>query len=222
LRPNGIIIAIDGPTASGKSTTAREAAKQLGYTHINTGAMYRAFALYASQWGIDLSSDERIPELAERAYIDFDENGNILLEGKDVSKEIQAPEIAQLASELATLLYVRGKMVAMQQDIGKDGGVVLDGRDIGTVVFPDAELKIFLVANAKTRALRRKEELVRAGNDISLEKLTKEIEERDKRDAQRELSPLKKAVDAIELDTSKLTIDEQVEKVVALARTKKQ
>jgi len=180
--------------------------------------MYRAFALYASQWGVDLSSDERIPELAERAYIDFDENGNILLEGKDVSKEIQAPEIAQLASELATLPYVRGKMVAMQRDIGKDGGVVLDGRDIGTVVFPDAELKIFLIANAKTRALRRKEELANAGNDISLEKLTKEIEERDKRDAERELSPLKKAADAIELDTSKLTIDEQVAKVVALAR----
>ena len=220
MRPNGIIIAIDGPTASGKSTTAREAAKRLGYTHINTGAMYRAFALYASEWGVDLSSDERIPELTEKAYIDFDENGNILLEGRDVTSEIQAPEIAQLASELATLPQVRAKMVAMQQEIGKNGGVVLDGRDIGTVVFPDAELKIFLIANAKTRAYRRKEELVRAGNDISLEKLTHEIEERDRRDSERELSPLRKANDAIELDTSKLTIDEQVARVVELAKRK--
>ena len=218
MRPNGIIIGIDGPTASGKSTTAREVAKRLGYIHINTGAMYRAFALYASQWGVDLSSDERIPELSEKAYIDFDEDGNILLEGRDVTKEIQAPEIAQLASELATLPQVRSKMVAMQQEIGKNGGVVLDGRDIGTVVFPDAELKIFLIAAAETRAERRLDELVSSGTNISLDKLTEEIKERDKRDSERELSPLKKAADAIELDTSKLTFDEQVEKVVELAR----
>ena len=220
MRPNGIIIGIDGPTASGKSTTAREVAKRLGYIHINTGAMYRAFALYASQWGVDLSSDERIPELSEKAYIDFDEDGNILLEGRDVTKEIQAPEIAQLASELATLPQVRSKMVAMQQEIGKNGGVVLDGRDIGTVVFPDAELKIFLIAAAETRAERRLDELVSSGTNISLDKLTEEIKERDKRDSERELSPLKKAADAIELDTSKLTFDEQVEKVVELAKGK--
>ena len=218
MRPKGIIIAIDGPTASGKSTTAREVAKQLGYIHINTGAMYRAFALYASQWGVDLSSDERVPELAEKVYIDFDESGNILLEGRDVNKEIQAPEIAQLASELATLPIVREKMVALQQEIGKEGGAVLDGRDIGTVVFPDAELKIFLIANAKTRAERRKEELALTGNGISLEKLTKEIEERDRRDSEREYSPLKKGNDAVELDTSKLTIEEQVEMVVKLSK----
>ncbi|MEP7235207.1 MAG: (d)CMP kinase [Ignavibacteriota bacterium] len=220
MRQKGIIIAIDGPTASGKSTTAREAAKQLGYIHINTGAMYRAFALYASEWGVGLSSDERIPKLAERAYIDFDELGNILLEGRDVSNEIHTPEIAQLASELATLPVVREKMVALQQELGKDGGAVLDGRDVGTVVFPDAELKIFLVANALTRAERRREELALAGNTISLEKLTKEIEERDSRDSEREHSPLKKAHDAIELDTSTMTIDEQVMKVVALAGKK--
>ena len=222
MRPNGIIIAIDGPTASGKSTTAREVAKRLGYIHINTGAMYRAFALYASQWGITSTNDSRIGGLSEKAYIDFDENGNILLEGRDVTKEIQAPEIAQLASELATLPQVRSKMVAMQQEIGKNGGVVLDGRDIGTVVFPDAELKIFLIAAAETRAERRLDELVSSGTNISLDKLTQEIKERDKRDSERELSPLKKAADAIELDTSKLTFDEQVEKVVVLAKGKLQ
>jgi len=220
LRPNGIIIAIDGPTASGKSTTAREVAKRLGYTHINTGAMYRAFALYASEWGVASTDDSRIAGLSEKAYIDFDENGNILLEGRDVTKEIQTPEIAQLASELATLPQVRQKMVAMQQEIGKNGGVVLDGRDIGTVVFPDAELKIFLIAAAETRAERRLDELVSSGTNITLDKLTQEIKERDKRDSERELSPLKKAVDATRLDTSKLTFDEQVEKVVELARGK--
>ncbi len=220
MRPNGIIIAIDGPTASGKSTTAREAAKRLSYIHINTGAMYRAFALYANQWGVSSTDDSRISGLSERAYIDFDENGNILLEGRDVTKEIQAPEIAQLASELATLPQVRSKMVAMQQEIGKNGGVVLDGRDIGTVVFPDAELKVFLIATPETRAERRLDELVSSGTNITLEKLTDEIIERDKRDSERALSPLKKASDAIELDTSKLTFDEQVERVVELAKGK--
>jgi cytidylate kinase len=222
VRPKGIIIAIDGPTASGKSTTARETAKRLGYIHINTGSMYRAFALYASQWGVVSANDPRIAELSEKAYIDFDENGNILLEGHDVTKDIHPPEIAQLASELAVLPGVREKMVALQQEIGKEGGAVLDGRDIGTVVFPDAEVKIFLIANAKTRAQRRKEEFALSGNDIPLGKLTQEIEERDRRDSERELSPLRKASDAIELDTSKLTIEEQVEKVVALAKKKMQ
>ncbi len=218
MRPKGIIIAIDGPTASGKSTTAREVAKRLGYSHINTGSMYRAFAIYASEWGVTSADDSRIAELSQRAYIDFDENGNILLEGRDVTKDIQAPEIAQLASSLAVLPKVREKMVALQQEIGKDGGSVLDGRDIGTVVFPDAELKIYLIANAQTRAVRRKLELETAGKDMPLDKLIKEIEERDRRDSERELSPLRKASDAIELDTSKLKVGEQIEKVVDLAK----
>ena len=218
MRPNGIIIAIDGPTASGKSSTAREVAKRLGYIHINTGAMYRAFALYASQWGVTSSDDPRIGELSEKVYIDFDDEGNILLEGRNVTSDVQAPEIAQLASALAVLPDVRTKMVAMQQEIGKDGGTVLDGRDIGTVVFPDAELKIYLIANPKTRAERRRLELALTGKDIPLETLIKEIEERDKRDSERELSPLRKAPEAEEVDTSALTFEEQVEKVVKLAR----
>lgn len=220
MRPNGIIIAIDGPTASGKSTTAREVAKRLEYIHINTGAMYRAFALYASQWGVTSSDDPRIAELSEKVYIDFDEEGNILLEGRDVTKDVHAPEVAQLASAIAVLPYVRSKMVAMQQEMGKDGGAVLDGRDIGSVVFPDAELKIFLIANPKTRAERRRLELALAGKDMPLETLIAEIEQRDKRDSERELSPLRKAPGAEELDTSALTFEEQVEKVVKLAKQK--
>jgi cytidylate kinase len=220
VRQNGIIVAIDGPTASGKSTTAKLVAKELGYLHINTGAMYRAFALYCKQWDVTNPDDGQVASLAERVYIDFDETGNILLEGKDVADEIQAPEIAVLASQFSARAEVREKMVALQQEIGNNGGVVLDGRDIGTVVFPDAELKVFLVASAEARAQRRFNELVSKGMNVEIGALTKEIEDRDKRDSERKLSPLRKADDAIELDTTSLGIGEQVQKVVVLARKK--
>jgi cytidylate kinase len=219
-RANGIIIAIDGPTASGKSTTASLVANELGYLHINTGAMYRAFALYCSQWDITEPSDARVKELAERAYIDFDENGNILLEGKSVADEIFSSKISELSSKFSSLPEVREKMVALQREIGKDGGVVLDGRDIGTVVFPDAELKIYLVASPEERAKRRFLELNKENGSRTAGDLAREIAERDKRDTERDISPLRKAEDAVELDTSKLTIEKQVEKVLEFARKK--
>lgn len=218
MRQNGIIVAIDGPTASGKSTTAKLVAGKLGYLHINTGAMYRAFALYCRQWDVTNPDDDMVAGLAERVYIDFDEHGNILLEGKQVADEIQAPEIAVLASQFSTRAEVREKMVALQQEIGNDGGVVLDGRDIGTVVFPDAELKVFLVASAEARAQRRFNELTTKGMNVEIAALTKEIEDRDKRDSERKLSPLRKADDALELDTTSIGIEEQVAKVVVLAK----
>lgn len=218
MRQNGIIVAIDGPTASGKSTTAKLVAGKLGYLHINTGAMYRAFALYCRQWDVTNPDDDMVAGLAERVYIDFDEHGNILLEGKQVADEIQAPEIAVLASQFSTRAEVREKMVALQQEIGNDGGVVLDGRDIGTVVFPDAELKVFLVASAEARAQRRFNELTTKGMNVEIVALTKEIEDRDKRDSERKLSPLRKADDALELDTTSIGIEEQVAKVVVLAK----
>ncbi len=218
MRQNGIIVAIDGPTASGKSTTAKLVAGKLGYLHINTGAMYRAFALYCRQWDVTNPDDDMVASLAERVYIDFDEHGNILLEGKQVADEIQAPEIAVLASQFSTRPEVREKMVALQQEIGNDGGVVLDGRDIGTVVFPDAELKVFLVASAEARAQRRFNELMTKGMKVQIAALTKEIEDRDKRDSERKLSPLRKADDALELDTTSLGIEEQVTRVVVLAK----
>lgn len=220
MRQKGIIVAIDGPTASGKSTTAKLVAKELGYLHINTGAMYRAFALYCKQWEVTNPDDSQVAALAERVYIDFDESGNILLEGEAVADEIQAPEIAVLASQFSTRAEVREKMVALQQEIGKDGGVVLDGRDIGTVVFPDAELKVFLIASAEARAKRRFLELTSKGMTVDLSTLTREIQDRDKRDSERKLSPLRKAEDAAELDTTSLGIEEQVAKVVVLARKK--
>ncbi len=218
MRQNGIIVAIDGPTASGKSTTAKLVAGKLGYLHINTGAMYRAFALYCRQWDVTNPDDDMVASLADRVYIDFDEHGNILLEGKQVADEIQAPEIAVLASQFSTRPEVREKMVALQQEIGNDGGVVLDGRDIGTVVFPDAELKVFLVASAEARAQRRFNELMTKGMKVQIAALTKEIEDRDKRDSERKLSPLRKADDALELDTTSLGIEEQVTRVVVLAK----
>lgn len=182
--------------------------------------MYRAFALYCKQWDVTDPDDGQVASLAERVYIDFDEVGNILLEGKDVADEIQTPEIAVLASQFSARAEVRQKMVALQQEIGNDGGVVLDGRDIGTVVFPDAELKVFLVASAEARAQRRFNELTAKGISIDIATLTKEIEDRDKRDSERTLSPLRKADDAIELNTTLLGIEEQVEKVIVLARKK--
>ncbi len=222
MRPKGIIIAIDGPTASGKSTTARQVAARLGYLHINTGAMYRAFALMVRRRDHHGHDPARVHALLGETEIGFDANGNVLLNGIDVSHEILEPDIALLASELSTLADVRAKMVEKQRELGADGGVVLEGRDIGTVVFPDAELKIFLVADAGIRAERRDLEFERMGTNIPLEELRQQIEERDKRDRERTISPLRKAADAVELDTTNLTIEEQVERVYELAQKRLQ
>jgi cytidylate kinase len=218
LRAKGIIIAIDGPTASGKSTTAKHVAARLGYVHLNTGAMYRAFALLVHQRDGEGHDPARVHELISESEIGFDVNGNILLNGVDVSREILEPDIALLASELSMLADVRAKMVEKQRELGADGGVVLEGRDIGTVVFPDAELKIFLVADASVRAERRQLEFEHMGTHIPLNELRQQIEERDKRDRERAISPLRKAEDAIELDTTDLTIEAQVERVYELAK----
>lgn len=217
MRKKGIIVAIDGPTASGKSTTAKRVAERLGFLHLNTGAMYRAFALLAKQSRADSHDPNRIHELLADADIAFDDAGNILLSGVNVSREILAPDIALLASELSTDAMVREKLVDKQRTIGQDGAVVLEGRDIGTVVFPDAELKIFLVADPSVRAERRQLELDQAGTHLELDELRRQLAERDKRDRERPLSPLRKADDAVEVDTTTLTIDGQVERVYQLA-----
>jgi cytidylate kinase len=216
-RKRGIIIAIDGPTASGKSTTAKLVANKLGFLHLNTGGMYRAFALLAKRNGLTSDDREKIHTLLEDAEINFDSAGRIALNGESLGDELMAPDIALLASELSTLADVREKLVNKQRRIGADGAVVLEGRDIGTVVFPDAELKIFLIADSSVRALRRQEELEKLGTRLSLAELKQQLEERDRRDRERQLSPLRKADDAIELDTTDLTIDGQVERVAELA-----
>lgn len=214
----GIIIAIDGPTASGKSTTAKRVAAALGFTHLNTGAMYRAFALFAKEQGIHQQDLAEVRHLLLDTELSFDEKGNIWLDGRDVSGLISAPDIALLASELSTIPEVREKMVERQRQMGSKGAVVLEGRDIGTVVFPNAELKIFLVADPNVRAYRRRDELEHLGTHIELEEMQKQLAERDKRDKERVISPLRKADDAIEVDTTNLTIEQQVQRVVDLAR----
>ena len=220
MRKNGIIIAIDGPTASGKSTTAKQVAARLGFLHLNTGAMYRAFALLVRRRDHHGHDPNRVHELLAEAEIGFNGEGKILLDGADVSREISEPDIALLASELSTDPAVRAKLVEKQRSIGTNGGVVLEGRDIGTVVFPDAELKIFLIADAKVRAERRQLEFEKMGTHIPLEELRQQLEERDKRDRERSISPLRKADDAVEVDTTKLTIEGQVERVLELAKKK--
>jgi cytidylate kinase len=215
-----IIIAIDGPAGSGKSTTARLVAQKLGYTYIDTGAMYRALTLKVIESNIDPNDEDSIVKLAENTRIDLIyENGNlkVILDNRDVSDKIRTPEVTSLVSVVSAHPKVRDIMVKKQRELGKDGGVVIDGRDIGTVVFPNADLKIFMTADVKERAKRRQKELKTQGFEIEIEKLIKEIEERDEFDSNREISPLKKADDAIEIDTTNLTIEEQVELVLKKA-----
>jgi len=180
--------------------------------------MYRAFALLVRRRDHHGHNAERVHELLANTEIGFDPKGNILLNGSDVSREILEPDIALLASELSVDPAVRAKLVDKQRALGSHGGIVLEGRDIGTVVFPDAELKIFLVADASVRAERRQLEFEKMGTHIPLEELRQQLEERDKRDRERAISPLRKAADAVEVDTTNLTIEGQVERVLELAR----
>jgi len=207
------VIAIDGPAASGKSTTAKLLAKKLKYVYIDTGAMYRACALNALWENNDLKDTGALKKMLSEIEIkiEYSENGNrIFLNGKNVTERIRQADITKLSSEIAVIGIVREKMVELQRKMGKDGGVIMDGRDIGTVVFPDADFKFFMIADVKTRAKRRWKEAREKGENLSPEEIEREIEWRDKNDSSRAISPLKKAEDAIEIDTTNLSIDEQV------------
>ncbi len=215
-----IIIAIDGPAGSGKSTTAREVARKLDYVYIDTGAMYRAAALAFKQMELDFNDDD-FAKLMNSINIELrqSESGQkTYLNGKDVSDEIRTPEITKLVSPVSANHIVRKKLVDMQRQLGKGGGIVMDGRDIGTVVFPRAELKIFMIASPEARAARRTKEMLAKGIQVNEEQIKNDLIARDKYDSTREISPLKMADDAIEIDTSELTIVEQTEKVVLLAK----
>jgi cytidylate kinase len=207
----GIIIAIDGPAGSGKSTTARLVAQKLGYLYIDTGAMYRAVTLAWLKSGLELD-EQNVSNIVDNSIINLiqgEQQQIVLLNNEDVTQEIRKPEITKFVSPISAMGYVREKMVAQQRDMGKFGGVVMDGRDIGTVVFPKAELKVFLVASAQERANRRLKELSLAGINQSFDEILQSIVQRDQYDSSRDISPLRKADDAIELDTTNITIDEQ-------------
>lgn len=208
-----INIAIDGPAGAGKSTIARALAQSRNMVYVDTGAMYRAIGLYCSRKKVDGNDEAAV--VGELDNIDVSltyEKGEqvVYLNGENVNGLIRTPEAGVMASEVSAHRRVREKMVALQQTLARTTSVVMDGRDIGTVVLPDAEVKIYLTASSKVRAKRRFDELTAKGMECDLVKLQKEIEERDYRDMHREVTPLKKAEDAIELDTSDLTIDEVV------------
>lgn len=208
------VIAIDGPAASGKSTTARKLASLLEYVYIDTGAMYRACGLETLNQGIDLSDEAGLKKMlsAIEIRIEYSEQGNrIYLNGADVSKRIREADITRLASEIAVIGIVRERMVELQREMGKSGGVIMDGRDIGTVVFPDADFKFFMVADVETRSMRRWQEAKAKGEELEFEKVKAELIWRDKNDSERSHSPLRRAEDAIDVDTSRMSIEEQVE-----------
>lgn len=208
-----IIIAIDGPAASGKSTTAKLIAQKLSYLYIDTGAMYRACALAALRAGVALDDDEGIAYLLKNIDIrfTFDPSGNrLLLNSEDVTDYIRDEQVSRLASDISALPPVRYRMVELQREMGQDGGVVLDGRDIGTFVFPNAELKFYLDADINVRAQRRWLELQARGVNSTYETVLSQMMERDKNDSSRALAPLKPAEDAIIIDNTDLTIADQV------------
>lgn len=207
-----IIIALDGPAGSGKTTSARLVAEKLGYIYIDTGAMYRAVTLACLRSGIEIN-DAEVEKLMESISINLrpSASGQITeLNGEDVSLDIRRPEVTKWVSPVSAMGCVREKMVAQQREIGKNGGVVMDGRDIGTVVFPQAELKFYLIASIESRSLRRAKELEEKGIEQAFEEIRDQIANRDIYDSSRAISPLRKADDAIELDTSNISIDEQV------------
>ena len=212
-RERGIIIAIDGPSGAGKSTLAKELAKRLGYLQLDTGAMYRAMAWLARETGLDLTDNEAVERFCTKAEIELQPlNGSsrIFANGREVTSEIRTPEISMLTSRMSALAPVRQAMTQLQRRMGAAGGVVLEGRDIGTVVFPDAELKFFLTASAEERGRRRFLELQAKGDPATLEATIQDVKQRDAQDASRDLAPLKQANDALPIDSTGLSIDEVV------------
>lgn len=211
-----LIIAIDGPASSGKSTTAKLLAEKLGYLYIDTGAMYRAVTLMALRNNI-VDDEEKIINLARNLDIQLKfENGQIsvFVDGIDVSEDIRSLEVSNFVSPVSKIEEVRKIMVEKQRLMGKNGGVVMEGRDITTVVFPNADVKIFLTATIDERANRRVKEYRSKGLDIDFDKVVENIKERDRIDSSREVSPLRKSEDAIEIDTSNLTIEQQVNSIL--------
>lgn len=206
------IIAVDGPAGAGKSTVSKIVAARLGYTYIDTGAMYRAVALKV------LESGKSVEDVTGDIEIKLDEAGKVFLDGREVTKEIRTPEISRGASDVAKFGFVRKKLTELQREMATQGSVIMDGRDIGTQVLPNADLKIFLTATVEERARRRFEELKAKGFAADFEQIKKEIFLRDKQDSEREIAPLAQAEDAVLLDTTNLTIEQVVAEILQLAQ----
>lgn len=213
------IIALDGPAGSGKSTIAKVIAKNFGLTYLDTGAMYRMVALYILENNIDFNNVADVENILNNIKVDIIDD-KFILNGKDVSLEIRTPEVTKIVSPVSAIKAVRVKLVDLQRDISKGKKVILDGRDIGTVVFPNADLKVFLVASPEERAKRRVKDYASKGITEDFETVLKDILERDHTDSTRKESPLKKAEDAIEVDTSFLNIEESVQAISNLIKEK--
>jgi len=222
-----LTIAIDGPAGSGKSSLARRVAQMLGYFYLDSGAMYRALALKAIRSGVPLEHEAALQALASRTHIELKPpraeqeaagaNNRVILDGEEVTQAIRTAEVAQAASRLATIAGVRGVLVAEQQRAGAGGGVVMEGRDIGTVVFPRAELKIFLEASPEVRAERRWKEHQEKGDQLTRDEVLEEVHERDRRDRERKVSPLVRAPDAVLVDNTAMDVEETARLVIMLA-----
>ncbi len=223
---NKITIAIDGFSSTGKSTVAKQLAKHFGYAYIDTGAMYRAVTWYAMENGLINENAFKVEALIHQLpniNISFKFNealgfAEVYLNGVHIEKDIRTLKVSSFVSKIAAISQVRHKLVEQQQSMGKGKGVVMDGRDIGTVVFPDAELKLFMTASAETRAIRRYEELIGRGENVIYKDVLKNVQERDHIDTTRKDSPLKKAKGAIEIDNSNLSLEEQFDKILQLAK----
>jgi CMP/dCMP kinase len=214
-----VVVAIDGPAGAGKSTIARRLADRLGFTYIDTGAMYRAVALWALRQGVSFDDLHRMEQLALASDIRL-EPGRILLNGEDVSEAIRTPEVSAGASKIAVIPAVRRAMVAKQRDIGERSSVVMEGRDIGTVVFPDAQVKVYLDANPEERVKRRLLEARAKGDVVAESALAAQMQERDQRDSTRADAPLSQAPDATFLDSTSLSIEEVEEAILRLVRAR--
>ena len=212
-----LIIAIDGPSGSGKGTLARRLAEALGYRHVDTGAMYRAVAWRAHQLGYALDDERAVAALASRAELSQEE-GRVVIDGHDVTRQIRTPDIDQSAARVARLPEVRTALVARQREMGAGGRVVMEGRDIGTVVFPNAPVKVYLDASAEERARRRANDPAHTGGRTGMGRVQSEMADRDQSDSTRTIAPLQMAADAVYVDTTQLDADAVFEKVLGLVR----
>lgn len=220
----GYSVAIDGPAGAGKSTIARKIAKKMNFIYVDTGAMYRAMALYLLRQKIKPEEKEKVEEYCQKADISITyEKGEqiVLLNGEPVNSLLRQEEVGNMASATASNGMVRKKLVALQQKLAESKEVIMDGRDIGTCVLPHANVKIFLTASSRVRAKRRYDELMAKGQECSLEEIEADIVDRDRRDTQREISPLKQAPDAILVDTSRMTVDEVADTIMELIQRNK-